>query len=56
LAGGAAQRPMCRAAGQSLPSSRPYAIAAEGISTTQIDFALGIAAPGGLTLGFVLPI
>ena len=32
------------------------AIAARGISAIQIDFALGIAAPGGLTSGFALPI
>ena len=32
------------------------AIAAGGIWTTQIDFALKIAAPGGLTSGFALPI
>jgi len=56
LAGGAAQRPMCRAAGQSPLSSRPTAIAAGGITTTKIDFALGIAAPGSLTSGFALPI
>jgi len=32
------------------------AIAARGISTTYIDFALEIAAPGGLTSGSALPI
>jgi len=56
LAGGAAQRPMCRAAGKSPLRSRPTAIAAGGITTTKIDFALGIAVPGSLTSGFALPI
>jgi len=31
---------------------RRTAIAATGMSTTEIDFALGIAAPGSLTSGF----
>jgi len=56
LAGGAEQRPMCRAAGQSTLRSRPTAIAAGGITTTKIDFALGMAAPGSLTSGFALRI
>ena len=56
LAGGAAQRPMRLAAGQSPLRCRPTAIAARGISAIAIDFALGIAAPGGLTSGFALPI
>ena len=32
------------------------AIAARGISAIEIDYALGIAATGGLTSGFALPI
>ena len=35
----------------SFRSHSPAAIAARGISTTQIDFPLGLAAPGGLTSG-----
>jgi len=35
---------------------RPTAIAARVISAIQIDFALEIAAPGGLTSGSALPI
>jgi len=38
---------MRRPAGQSPP---------RGISAIEIDFPLGIAAPGGLTSGFALPI
>ena len=41
---------------RSLYGCRPTAIAARGISAIEIDFALGIAAPGGLTSGFALPI
>jgi len=41
---------------RSLYGCRPTAIAATGISATEIHFALGIAAPGGLTSGFALPI
>ena len=56
LAGSAALRPMWHAAGQSPLRSKATAIAAGGILTTKIDFALGIVAPGGLTSGFALPI
>ena len=35
---------------------RPTAVAARAISAIEIDFPLGIAAPGGLTSGFALPI
>ena len=41
---------------RSLYGCRPTAIAAREISAIEIDFALGIAAPGGLTSGFALPI
>jgi len=41
---------------RSLYGCRPTAIAARGISAIEIDFALGIAVPGGLTSGFTLPI
>jgi len=41
---------------RSLYGCRPTAIAARGISAIEIDFALGIVAPGGLTSGFALPI
>jgi len=41
---------------RSLYGCRPTAIAARGISAIAIHFALGIAAPGGLTSGFALPI
>jgi len=41
---------------RSLYGCRPTAIAARGISAVEIDFALGIAATGGLTSGFALPI
>ena len=50
---------MRRAAGQSplaVYGCIPTAIAARVISAIQIDFALEIAAPGGLTSGFALPI
>ena len=39
---------------RSLFGCRPTAIAARVISAIQIDFALEIAAPGGLTSGFAL--
>jgi len=41
---------------RSLHGCRHTAIVARGISAIQIDFPLGIAAPGGLTSGFALPI
>jgi len=41
---------------RSLYDCRATAIAARGISAIEIDFALRIAAPGGLTSGFALPI
>ena len=41
---------------RSLYGCRPTAIAARVISAIQIDFALQIAAPGGLTSGSALPI
>jgi len=41
---------------RSLYGCRFTAIAARVISAIQIDFALGIATPGGLTSGFALPI
>jgi len=41
---------------RSLYGCRPTAIAARGISAIEIDFALGIASPGGLTSGFAMPI
>jgi len=58
LAAGAAHWSLRRAASQSPLRCRPTAIAARGISTTKIDFAvaLGIAVPGGLTSGSALPI
>jgi len=37
--------------GYSFRRHSPSAIAARGISTTEIDFPLGLAAPGGLTSG-----
>jgi len=49
LAGGATNVLRCR-------PITATAIAAGGITTTKIDFALGIAAPGSLTSGFALPI
>jgi len=54
LAGGAAHWSQRRSASQSPLRCRPTAIAARGISTTEIDFALGIVSPGGLTSGFAL--
>ena len=41
---------------RSLYGCRPTAVAARGIPAIEIDFPLGIAAPGGLTSGFALPI
>jgi len=42
--------------GYSFRRHSPSAIAARGISTTEIDFPLGFAAPGGLMSGSALPI
>ena len=51
-----AAAPVSTANHRSLYGCRPTAIAARRISAIEIDFALGVAAPGGLTSGFALPI